>query len=367
MRTSASRVPDKEAVVCGDRTLLYRQLVERTNRVANAARNGLGLEAGDRVALVTPNRLEYFELVLGLSDVGAIAVTVNPGSSPSELTAILADCSARYVFIDPALENLIEAVSGSDIPHIAFGSSYDDWLSQASDVHVTTPVPEWASFCICYTSGTTGRPKGVQLPHRSRVLTALATAVEYNCFGMDDRFLAIAPLFHGAGFAFAMAAVAFGGCCVLHERFDAEALAECLQSGGITGVFMVPTHFTRLFDLPGNLLPTPRATRGLRTIISNAAALPPPMKETAVGRFGAGVLHETYGSTEAGIVTNMRPDHILRLPESVGTPFIATEVEIRRENGEVCAPGEIGELFSRGPYTFNGYLNRPEETASTLV
>ncbi len=366
VRNAATRVPDKDALVCGKRKLSYRQLIARSNRVANAVRGSLQIEPGQRVALVTANRLEYFELVLGLADIGAVAVTVNPGSSVAELNGILADCSARLVVIDPALKTLCEAVAAAGLPCITFGSEYEDWISQSSAVQVATPVPEWASFCICYTSGTTGRPKGVQLPHRSRVLTVLAMGVEYACFGMNDRFLAVAPLFHGAGFAFALAAISFGGTCFLQESFDAAALPEQLLAADITGVFMVPTHFSRLFALPGAQLDRLSASHRLRTVISNAAALPAAMKEASISCFGEGILHETYGSTEAGVVTNMRPDHILRYPGSVGTPFIATEVEVRGEGGELCIPGEIGELFSRSPYSFIGYLNRPEDTANTL-
>jgi long-chain acyl-CoA synthetase len=104
----------------------------------------------------------------------------------------------------------------------------------------------------------------------------------------------------------------------------------------------------------------------LRTIISNAAALAPRFKTLTVERFGEGILHETYGSTEAGIVTNMRPDSLLRKPDSVGTAFPGMEIELRRGDGTLCDAAEIGELYARGPYNFLGYLNRPEETAAAL-
>jgi long-chain acyl-CoA synthetase len=139
-----------------------------------------------------------------------------------------------------------------------------------------------------------------------------------------------------------------------------------LHEGRHDGVFMVPTHFKRIFDLPESRLEGLCSRHQLKAIISNAAALAPRFKELTCRFFGEGLLHETYGSTEAGIVTNMRPEHLLERLESVGTPFIGMEVEIRRGDGSLCESGEIGELFARGPYTFVGYLNRPEETAATL-
>jgi long-chain acyl-CoA synthetase len=129
---------------------------------------------------------------------------------------------------------------------------------------------------------------------------------------------------------------------------------------------MVPTHFKRIHDLPPERFDGLVERHSLRAIISNAAALAPRFKQLTVERFGPGLLHETYGSTEWGVVTNMRPDRILELPESVGTPFLEMEVEVRRPDGSVCEPGEVGELYSRGPYTFIGYLNREEETAEAL-
>ena len=205
------------------------------------------------------------------------------------------------------------------------------------------------------------------LPHRSRALVCLASAIEYDCFGPGDRFLSMAPLYHGAGFAFALAAISHGGTCILHDGSDAEGIVARIERGDIHGVFMVPTHFKRIHDLPEERFEGFAERHSLRAIISNAAALSPRFKQLTVERFGPGLLHETYGSTEGGVVTNMRPDSILEFPESVGTPFLEMDVEIRRPDGSVCEPGEVGELFARGPYTFIGYLNRDEETAEALV
>lgn len=367
IRTSAARVPGKAAIDWDDGTVTYRQLTQRMNQLGHAVMGQYGLAAGDVVALIAPNRPEYLEVVAGLSDHGLIVATLNPRLAPAELEAIAADCQPKLVVIDPALEALWETIRALQIPLVSLGTNYESLLEKASDRPPSFAAPEWASFSICYTSGTTGKPKGVQLPHRSRALVAMASAIEYGCFGMDDRFLSLSPLYHGAGFAFAAAAVSFGGTCVLYGNTDPAAMLNRLAHGDVTGVFMVPTHFKRLFDLPSASFDDLKQRHGLKTIISNAAALAQPFKEQTVEHFGTSILHETYGSTEAGIVTNIRPEHILTKPGSVGTPFIGMEIDIRREDGTQCAPGETGELFARGPYTFNGYLNRPEATAQTIV
>jgi long-chain acyl-CoA synthetase len=363
VRAAAARVPNKPAVICQGGLRTYAQLVERMQRIAHLAAGGWGLQPGDRVVLVAPSCLEYLELVLGLADAGVVVATLNPKLTPSELAAIIEDCTPRALLVHP---ECAASLSGREpIAPILLDASFEAQVARAISARMVAPVPEWAAFAISYTSGTTGRPKGVMLPHRSRALTFLAMAAEYGCFGYDDHFLVVTPLFHGAGFVFAAAPLVFGGTVTIEPAFDPIAVLDRLASGEHTGVFLVPTLFHRLFALPEQALRS-RPVRNLKAIISNAAALPQPTKEQAVDVFGPGLLHETYGSTEAGIVTNIRPADQLRKFNSVGTPFPLMEIELRDDDGAPVAPGTIGELFCRGPYTFNGYLNRPEETADAL-
>jgi long-chain acyl-CoA synthetase len=227
------------------------------------------------------------------------------------------------------------------------------------------PVREWDDFTIPYTSGTTGRPKGVLVPHRSRILTLFGMAVEYGCYAPDDRFLAIAPMCHGAGMIFSLAPVFFGGYAEIIDKFEPEEVLARLGTQHMTGFFGVPTHFHALLAAGEAALSASRSPH-LKAVISNAAALPQAMKERLVAHFGPGLLHETYGSTEAGIVSNLRPPDQLRKLQCVGQPFPCTEVELRRPDGTVCSPDEVGELFSRSPYLFNGYWGRPQETAESF-
>ncbi|MCY4191826.1 MAG: AMP-binding protein [Rhodospirillaceae bacterium] len=363
MRASASRTPRKVALREDNRTIEYRTLVERIDRVSTLVSEGLGLSFGDNAAIMSPNCLEYVEVVAGASCVGVAVATLNPNMVAREIRYICDDCGARVLFVHPSVEDLVRSIDLESVERvIAFGEGYEALLA-ASTPTEPPPLPEWSAFSIPYTSGTTGEPKGVVLPHRSRVLTFYGMASEYGCYGPDDRYLATAPLFHGAGFAFAVAAIYFGGYCEILPAFEPEQVIAKLAGETLGGTFLVPTHFHAIFALERSILDRHRKFDTLSAIVSNAAPLAQATKELIIDYFGDGVLHETYGSTEAGIVTNLRPADQLTRQRCVGQPFIATQVRLLDEAGEEVAQGKVGELYSSSPYIYNGYWGKPKETA----
>jgi len=366
VRAAMHRAPDKVAYRHRDATRTYRHLLERVDRVTAGLVTGLGLRPGEHGAIVGKNSIEYMEIVLGASQAGVALATVNPRLALPEIAAICADAGARVVFADPEMAGALRdlPLAGGPVV-IAIGGEFEAWLNRANPACTPPPVREWDNFTIPYTSGTTGRPKGVLVPHRSRILTLFGMAVEYGCYAPDDRFLALAPMCHGAGMIFSLAPVFFGGYAEIIDKFEPEEVLARLGSQHITGFFAVPTHFHALLSASGAALAASRQAP-LKAVISNAAALPQTMKERLVAHFGPGLLHETYGSTEAGIVANLRPPDQLRKLQCVGQPFPCTEVELRRRDGTVCDPDEVGELFSRSPYLFNGYWGRPEDTAEAF-
>jgi len=371
LRVSAARTPSKVALICAQQRRTYAELLERVNRVG-ARLAALGFRPGDRAIVLAPNCIEYPELICGVADAGGIVATLSARSTTAEVTAAAHDCGARVLFVHAS--NL-RAVDRSALPFaehvIVLGEDYEAWL-RAADPALTpmlsaagAPVAEGDPFTLVYTSGTTGRPKGILISHRSRTLTFHAMAMEYGCYGPDDLQLGIAPMAHGAGFAFIMCSVYFGGTVEILPKFDAELVVDKLAGGDFTGVFMVPTHYSSIFGLAPRVLERHRGkARALRTIMSNAAALPQALKEKIVGYWGPGLLHETYGSTEGGIVTNLRPQYQLEKPRCVGLPFALNEVRLLDEAGRDVAEGEVGELYSRSPYLFNGYHDQPAETAA---
>ena len=199
---------------------------------------------------MAPNCLEFIEIVAGLSSVGIAPAMVNPRLTGPELAYIANDSRARVLFVHHSLEELARATAMETVERIVvIGGDYEELLAQASPLRTVVPIEEWEPFCISYTAGTTGHPKGAMLSHRSRVLTFFGMAAEYGCYSPEDRALAVAPLYHGGGFAFAMAPVFFGGTCEILPRFDAELMLRIDSESRITNQFMVPTHFNAIFAL----------------------------------------------------------------------------------------------------------------------
>ena len=366
VRSSALRTPDKVCLAHGAREITYRALVERIDRVSGAAVHGLGLRDGDHAAIMATNCIEFVEVVLGLASVGIATAMVNPRSTPEELAFISDDSEARALFVHPRTDEAARSAELASVERIVtFGDEYERWLADSRPVGERPRPEEWDTFCIPYTAGTTGAPKGVLLPHRSRALTFFSMGIEYGCYGPRDRAYGVAPMFHGAGFAFSVAPIFFGGFCAIADAFEPEALLRDLDELAITNIFLVPTHFQGIFALGEEGLAR-HGYPALRTIISNAAPLPQPMKERIVEYFGDGLLFECYGSTEASIVCNLRPPDQLRKERCVGQPFPCTEVRLLDEDGEEVGVDEVGELHSRSPYLFNGYWKRPLDDARAL-
>ncbi len=364
IRSSVARDPSKTALICGERSLTYAQLIDRIDRVCALAA-GFGLQSGDRAAIIASNCLEYIEIVDGLAEAGIAVATLNPRHTSTELSYILQDCGARVAFVSADAEPLVRAADCPALERIIVIDPAYDVLLQDARPAAPPNVAEWSAFSIPYTSGTTGKPRGVVLPHRSRVLTGFCMASEYACYGPDDRFLAVTPLFHGAGFSFAHASVFFGGTCEITQGFDAELSLRRLHQGGVTGTFLVPTMFHAMFALEPTLLSSLRG-HTLRALMSNAAPLPQRTKEIIVDYFGDGLLHELYGSTEAGIVCSLRPRDQLRKQQCVGHPFTMNQVKLLDDDGDPTRRGEVGELFSNSPCLFLGYWNNPQATVAAM-
>ena len=363
--------PRAVAVVDGDRSLTYAALDERSNRLATALL-GMGLKQGDRVAIVLGNRLEYPEIAAGLAKAGLVSVPINPRLVANEISYILSHSGAQAVILDDALARAV--APGVEACRIAtvlslggtsIGPGYESALERASPVDPRVTVDETEPFTICYTAGTTGKPKGVVISHRSRSLTFYCTALEWG-LGPGRRTIAVAPMYHGAGFAFAYAAVHTGGSVSMLRSFDPEALLRQIVAFRPHAVFLVPTHLQILRGL-GEAAIRSHDTSSLEVIYVNAAPMPQELKVWTIGTFPSAGLHELYGSTEASIVTNLRPADQLRKQRCVGPPWFLTEIRVVDASGAPVGVGQPGELYSRSPFVFRGYLDDPEATAAATT
>ncbi|GAA2609299.1 class I adenylate-forming enzyme family protein [Paractinoplanes durhamensis] len=363
IREFGRATPGIVAVRDGDRSLTFAALDERSSRLASALLQQ-GLATGDRVALLCGNRLEYPEIAAGVAKAGLVLVPVNPRLTAPEVDFILRHSGACVLITDDALAGSVPHFPGPVIciGGSSLGPSYETWLATAPATDPWVAVDERDPFCITYTAGTTGDPKGVLISHRSRCLTFYATALEWG-LGPGRRTIAVAPMYHGAGFAFAYAAVYCGATVSMLRSFDPQGLLDLIQRERAQSVFLVPTHAQLIRAAVEKVPELP----SLDTLYFNAAALPKVLKEWVFEAFpGAGV-HELYGSTEAGVVTNLRPPDARRKAGTVGHPWFATQVRIVGPGGQPVAAGEPGELFSRSPYLMNGYHDNPTATAACIT
>jgi acyl-CoA synthetase (AMP-forming)/AMP-acid ligase II len=366
IREFAVATPNAVAVVDGDRRLTYGALDERARRLGNALL-AAGLRPGDRVAVVLGNRLEYPEVAAAIARVGMEMVPVNPRLVTGEVDYIVEHSEACAVILDDALSEMMAPVLSAHAPALVLsvggtqlGADYEWALDAASPADAGIEVDENAPFCVAYTSGTTGRPKGVMISHRSRSLTFYGTALEWG-LGPGRRTIAVAPMYHGAGFAFGYGALHVGGELWMLRAFDPAQLLAMIELSRAQSVFLVPTHAQMIRSLGDDAIAS-HDSSSLETLYFNAAPMPHPLKVWVAETFPHTGLHELYGSTEAGIVSNCRPADVLRKPGSVGPPWLMTEVRVVDGEGVPVEPGGTGELYSRSPYLMNGYLKDPDAT-----
>ena len=364
LRICALNNPDRKAIFIDDQSLTYSHLMERIDKVSAGGLDYFQIKPGDRVALVIPNCISYMELVAGFSAIGAACAMIPPMASLAELIFILEDCNPRLIVCHIINEELVrEAAKGLVSQILVIGkfgiNGYEEWLSNSNNSINLPLVQETDIFSISYSSGATGQPKGIMLSHRSRILSAYVAAAEYQALGPDTRMLVSTPIFHGAGFLNLLAPLWFGGQAIILSKFKINELLGLIAKHKINKAHMVPAHFSSYF----NLSLTERQyfdISSLKCLISGTAPLSQEMKIRIVESFGEKILNERYGSTEASLVTNLRPEDQLRKTACVGNAFATVEIEVRDSFGKKVEDGTVGELWSRSPLMFSGYWNRPE-------
>lgn len=364
LRKSANR----PAILSSSGVITHGELNELSDKLA-AGLLALGLKHGDRVAVAMPNRAEYIIVAIACAKAGLVLVTLNYRFTAQESRNQIRDSGAAAVIYAesiPAVRSISADMPG--LKSICLGVpqqgeiTWESLMASGVGPLPDAPVAETDLLYLGYTSGTTGRPKGAMVTHRNRVLAYHYWALEFGLTA-DDVMLHCAPFHHSAPFTFVLSQIYIGGQVIVLDHFDANACLDAIERAGVTWAFWVPFMSERILDA----LREPDHGRNLSTfrmIISGAAPLPTRTKLGLLDCFKGCALHEFYGATEAGVITNLRPNHQSRKVRCVGQPVLDMEIAIRNEAGQDLPPGEIGDIWLRGPTLFSGYFKDPEKTAT---
>ncbi len=355
--------PDRPALVCGDRTVSYAALDERVAR-ARGAIAACGLKAGERVAVMVPNGIEFFEASLGAAAAGCPVVPVNWHLKSGELAWMLGDSEAKLLVAHASLEEVarggLRDVPGCQLLEVG-GTGPGAWdaaLDRADPIAGPWCAPTFSAF----TSGTTGRPRAVERTAALSSEASLAGLAAMWELRPDDVYLACSPLYHAAN-AYAFATLFQGGVVVVMDRWDAREWLRLVDEQRVTTCFMVPAFFIRLLELaPADW--EGRDTSSLRLVLHAAAPCPVPVKRRIMAALPHTEIWEFYGATEGG-ATRISPGDWRRHPGSVGTPWPGVEIRILDADGHALPAGQVGTIYIRpaGGTTF-AYHNDPEKTRS---
>jgi len=375
--THARTQPQKIGARDSKRKLSYADWDARASRLANALLS-LGLQPGDRVALLAYNCVEWLEIYAALARAGLVAVPINFRLKGPEVAYIVQHSEARAFIVQDDLRALVDGIRADlDIAparYLHFGDptpagwqGYEALIDAAPAIAPAIAVKPKDLFALMYTSGTTGRPKGAMRSHEGNALIALVTALEFG-LTRDDTGLLVMPLCHANSLYFSVTFTMLGATIVVDDRksFDPEAVLRTLAREHVTFTSLVPTHYIMMLDLPDAAKQGLDLSRVGKLLISSA----PARRETKLAilqLFPNGRLFELYGSTEAGWVTILRPDEQLDHLGSVGRAWAGSgPIRLLDVDGNEVPDGEVGELYSRTAYAFDGYWKNSEKTAEAF-
>ncbi|HEY3830898.1 MAG TPA: long-chain fatty acid--CoA ligase [Acidimicrobiia bacterium] len=370
----ARQFPDRVLARTADDAVTYGQMAERSAALAaGLERRGVG--AGDVVALLSYNCIEFLEAIFAANHLGAIAMPINWRLAAPEVAYILEHSQARAIVCDDALAPLADdAISGLEQPLTKVCVSDpapDGWLPLAG-VRVDAPsararvtVAGDDVHRLMYTSGTTGRPKGVMLTHANLAWKNLAHLVEFG-FSERDLGLACGPLYHvGALDLTTTTLIAAGATTILHHVFDAAAVVDEIERSRVTTVWLAPAMVNAIMALPHI---DQRDLSSVRVIINGGEKMPIPLIERIQRTFPSAWFADAYGLTETvSGDTFLDRDNLVAKLGSVGRPCLYLEVDIWDEHGASVPAGERGEIVLRGPKVFKGYWRDADATTAAFA
>ncbi|WP_247894452.1 class I adenylate-forming enzyme family protein [Azospirillum sp. B510] len=376
LEDNAQRFGDRPAYVLGDRAVTHGDLLLRARRLVSALHQ-IGLRRQDRVSILSMNSLELAEILAAAQCSGIIVSTVNFRLAPPEICYILNDVSPRVLIFEALYLPVIEALR-HELPfieaYVCIGGSvewatdYESFLvtGNADDLRFIAQADD--VYCVVYTSGTTGKPKGCIWGQREMRVLAERMNAEMRA-GPRDRLLLVMPLFHIGAMAIALGLHFRGGTVYLQRQYDPEVALGLIGRERITHLHFAPTMLQMLLDQPAA---SGTDFSSLRTVVYSAAPMPTPLLRRAMAIFGA-IFVNLYGQTE---VITAGLDRDLHLPDgtererswlvSVGHPFPNVLVRIVDDAGNDCSAGASGEIVVKCAMMFRGYWNNHKATLETI-
>jgi acyl-CoA synthetase (AMP-forming)/AMP-acid ligase II len=378
--------PKKEAIVCGERRWTYQEFYDRVNRLSHYLKD-LGVGKNDKVAILHPNCHYFLEAYYGITQIGAISVPINYRLSSGEIAFILQDSESKILIADPMFQKQVDPIRGEikDIVGIIWTGegkvnkesgdlNYEMVLHQTNfSALPETRITDDDIAQIYYTSGTTGRPKGVMLSHKNVNTHALGTIAELHLTD-SDVWIHVAPLFHLADAWATWAITWVGGTHILIREFDPKIVLETIEREKVTLTNLIPTMLNLMVNHPevGRF-----DYSSLRVLLSGGAPIAPEVVRKVVETFKCDYI-QTYGMTETSpyLTLSILKDHLkklsyedqLRFKSKTGREFIGVELKVVNERGGEIKRDEkeVGEIIVKGDIVTKGYWKLPEETKKSI-
>jgi acyl-CoA synthetase (AMP-forming)/AMP-acid ligase II len=376
LKMNAKKYPTTVALKDRDRSYTYPETNQRVNRLAHRLLS-LGLSKGDKVAVFMENSIEIVEIFLATAKTGLVIVPINFRLVAREVEYIVDNSDAKAFFVDTEFAPIIDNVKGSlpKIPaenYVAVGHrcdgfhEYEAFIADSLDREPDADVDSRDTWILIYTSGTTGKPKGVVRSHESHIAFYLINGIDFG-FNEHDVCMNVMPLCHINSTFFTFTFLYIGASVYIHpaRSFQPVEILQIIEQEKITFISLIPTHYNLILNIPEE--ERQYDVTSVRKLLCSSAPVRKDMKLAIIDFFSGVDLYEGYGSTEAGIVTVLKPEDQLKKLGSIGQESLGTDfIKILGEDCQETAAGEVGELYSRGPMLFDEYYKLPEKTASAF-